>query len=197
MRALLIRTTGIHHPRFWERASVNCLECKPFSTRPSASTANHHRLLSSTTPPSKGAVSSVPSSTTTTTPDSDDSYAKDAKVYDSYVSSVQNTARSVQSSLYSYTSGRAQRRREQRARQKRAMRKRRHDEDASSSSEPPIQDTRTISDLLFPNPFKGMNVPEPQPWPSTWAQWKVVFVGGKTICGHGGDFGRILVFSVG
>ena len=23
-----------------------------------------------------------------------------------------------------------------------------------------------------------MNVPEPQPWPSTWAQWKVVFVGG-------------------
>jgi hypothetical protein len=36
-------------------------------------------------------------------------------------------------------------------------------------------DTRTVMDILFPNPFKGMEPPNQIKWPTTFAKWKEAF----------------------
>ena len=74
-------------------------------------------------------------------------------------------------SFFSYTSGRSRRRRRRQlllAQRSAGASKRKADEEPSADA----VDTRTIMDILYPNPFKGMERPDRIKWPKTMAKWR-------------------------
>jgi hypothetical protein len=71
--------------------------------------------------------------------------------------------------FFTYTSGRARRKR------KRLLLSQRADIAAKDNLENETVDTRTVMDILFPNPFKGIVPPNQTKWPTTMAKWKEVF----------------------
>lgn len=75
-------------------------------------------------------------------------------------------------SFFSYNSGRARRRRRLRRAQERNK-----DQQATQPKTASIeeQDTRTVMDILFPNPFKGEQQLNMIAWPKTWSEWKEAF----------------------
>jgi hypothetical protein len=70
-------------------------------------------------------------------------------------------------SFFTFNSGRARRKRKSRL-----LLSQRHDENEGSSD---TVDKRTVMDILFPNPFKGMDLPNQTKWPTTISRWKEVF----------------------
>lgn len=114
-------------------------------------------------------------STQSSTPDkdhiSDQDYEKDAAQYDAYISSVQSNFRSVRSSFYTYTSRRAQRRRAYVQHRQSQARKRLLRQSSGISKQEDEEDTRTIQDLVFPNPYKGEPLPNSKRWPRTTSEW--------------------------
>lgn len=87
---------------------------------------------------------------------------------------------STTSSFFSYNAGRARRKRRLR-RQKVEREKRRawriFTGEAAKSEAEGIKDTRTVQDILWPNPFKNVNEPNADDfrWPRDWATWKQTF----------------------
>jgi hypothetical protein len=77
-------------------------------------------------------------------------------------------------SFFTYNSGRSLRRRRRLENRRRRMQQNR--QNAAPGNPYEYEDTRTVKDILFPNPFKGQDPPIEQfKWPTSWAVWKEAF----------------------
>lgn len=78
-------------------------------------------------------------------------------------------------SFFTYNSGRARRKRKLRS----LLAQKDKTDDAENGNKASAKneaiDNRTISDILFPNPFKDMPPPPPFNWPKSYAKWKETF----------------------
>jgi hypothetical protein len=80
-------------------------------------------------------------------------------------------------SFFTYNSGRARRKRKLRFllyEKKQKLNNVTEDDTASNTKTSTTEDTRTIMDILFPNPFKDVLPPHQPPWPTTYTKWKQI-----------------------
>lgn len=94
----------------------------------------------------------------------------DAKFY----SSTPPYTSKASTSFFTYNSGRARRKRKLRLLLSRKEKKQDEEIVNIADSENSSIDNRTVMDILFPNPFKGMPLPEQPKWPTTYTKWKEI-----------------------